>query len=115
MARNSVKGKARQYFKNHPKVSLAEFQEIFTDVLPATVMKYHIEFRQIYGVKKYEVADEISIPLLEKELSLQLNRNPTSAVIKSCIEFLKLKAISNIEIGEIDMKKFIKIGKNAGV
>lgn len=112
MGRNSTKNKAREYFKNHPKVSLTEFQEIFTDVLPSTVMKYHIEFRQLYGVKKHEVPDEISIRLLEKELSLQLERNPTSAVIKSCIEFLKLKAISNMDIGEIDMRKFIKIGKS---
>jgi len=112
MAKTSVKSKARDYFRNHPKVSLAEFTKLFDEVLPSTVAKYHIEFRQLYGKKKRNVPDEISIKLLEKELSQQLENNPTAAVIKSCIEFLKLKAISNVDTDELDMKKFIKIGKS---
>ena len=112
MAKSSIKSRARDYFKNHPKVPVGEFIKLFPDVLPTTITKYHIEFRQLYGKKKKDVPDEISIRHLEKELSQQLENNPTASVIKSCIEFLKLKAISNIETDELDMKAFIKIGKS---
>ena len=112
MAKSSTKSKAREYFRNHPKVSIEEFVNLFDDVLPTTVVKYHIEFRQLYGKKRHQVPDEISIKLLEKELSKQLENNPTAAVIKSCIEFLKLKAISDGDADDFDMSKFIKIGKS---
>ena len=95
MAQNSVKSKARIYYKKHPNVTLNEFKDVFSDVLPATINKYLIEFRKLFGVKIEDVPDEISVKKLEKELSLQLTRNPTSSVIKSCINFLKLKAMTD--------------------
>lgn len=112
MGQGSVKEKARKYYLKHPDVTLAEFKDIFKgQVLPRTINKYLIQFRQRYGVKIDDVPDEISIKKLEKELSLQLERNPTSTVIKSCIDFLKLKAMTDGQVDEFDMTIFIKKGK----
>jgi len=112
MGTGSVKEKARKYYLKHPEVTLAEFKDIFKDqVLPRTINKYLIQFRQMYGVQIDDVPDEISIKKLEKELSLQLERNPTSTVIKSCIDFLKLKAMTDGQVDEFDMTIFIKKGK----
>ena len=111
MAKNSAKTKARSYYQNHPNVTLSELIEIIDDVLPKTVEKYLIEFRQIYGKDIPDVPDEINIKKLEKELSRQLERNATSSVIKSCIDFLKLKAMTDGQVDEFDMTIFIKKGK----
>lgn len=111
MAKNSIKSKAREYYKKHPTVTLKEFTDMFADVLPSTINKYLIEFRKLFGVKAADVPDRISISKLEKELSLQLERNPTSAVIKSCIDFLKLKQMTDGQAEELNMELFIKMGK----
>jgi len=111
MAKNSAKTKARSYYQNHPEVTLSELIEIIDDVLPKTVEKYLIEFRQMYGKEIPDAPEEISIKKLEKELSFQLERNPTSSVIKSCIDFLKLKAMTDGQVDEFDMTIFIKEGK----
>ena len=112
MAKNSAKTKARSYYQNHPEVTLRELIEIIDDVLPATVEKYLIEFRQMYGKDIPDAPEEISIKKLEKELSFQLERNPTSSVIKSCIDFLKLKAMTDGQVDEFDMTIFLKKGKS---
>ena len=111
MSEFSAKSKARNYYKLHPNVTLKEFKDMFADVLPSTINKYLLEFRKLFGVKKEDVPDTISISKLEKELSLQLERNPTSAVIKSCIDFLKLKQMTDAQVEELNMDKFIKKGK----
>ena len=113
MGSGSVKAKARKYYQSHPTVTLAEFKDIFKgQILPRTINKYLLEFRQKFGVDIKDVPDEISIKKLEKELSLQLERNPTSTVIKSCIDFLKLKAMTDGQVDEFDMTIFIKKGKS---
>lgn len=58
-----------------------------------------------------ETPDQISMVKLEKELAAQLEINPSSSVIKSCIDFLKLKQQIDDRTEEIDMSKFIKIGE----
>lgn len=115
MGKASIKSKARDYYRQHPTVTLNEFKDMFPDVLPTTINKYLIEFRKVFGVKKEDVPDEISVSKLEKELSLQLTRNPTSAVIKSCIDFLKLKQLSDGQVDELDLTEFYKRGKELGV
>ena len=111
MGSNSTKSKAREYYRAHPTVTLKEFQDMYTDVESSTINKYLIEFRKLFGVKPEDVPDTISIKKLEKELSLQLERNPTSSVIKSCIDFLKLKAMGDNMDDEFDMEIFLKLGK----
>lgn len=113
MAKYSAKEKARGLYLANPKISLMELQiALKGEVKETTVQKYHLEFRNTYGKKRDEVPDQISIKLLEKELSLQLERNPTSSVIKSCIDFLKLKAMTDNQVEELDMTLFIKRGKD---
>ncbi len=114
MAKNSIKEKARGLYLANPKISLMELQLAFQgDVKDTTIQKYHLEFRNTYGKKRHEIKDQISIKLLEKELSVQLERNPTSSVIKSCIDFLKLKAMTDNQVEELDMTLFIKRGKES--
>ena len=112
MGKNSAKEKARVLYQANPKISFMELKIALNDeVQDKTISKYLNEFRQKFGVKKRHVPDQISIKLLEKELSLQLERNPTTSVIKSCIDFLKLKAMTDNQVEELDMTKFIKRGK----
>ncbi|MCP3685852.1 MAG: hypothetical protein GY861_24650, partial [bacterium] len=91
MGQNSVKEKARKYYKEHPTVTLRELQDICPEVKKTTISKYLIEFKKLYGAKPVETPDTISIAKLEKELAYQLELSPNSTVIKSCIDFLKLK------------------------
>ena len=82
------------------------------EIIDKTIGKYLIEFRKLYGTELKDVPDQISIKKLEKELSRQLEINPSSTVIKSCIDFLKLKAMTDMEQEEIDMSLFIKKGED---
>ena len=111
MGHQSTKSKARKYFKEHPTVTKRELKDIFPEVAPATISKYLIEFKKLYGVKPEDAPDTISISKLEKELALQLELTPSSSVIKSCIDFLKLKQMSDEQDDDFDMNKFIKLGK----
>ena len=112
MAKNSAKERARGLYLANPNISLFELQiALKGEVKDSTIQKYHLEFRNTYGKKREEIKDQISIKLLEKELSVQLERNPTSSVIKSCIDFLKLKAMTDNQVEEFDMQLFIKRGK----
>ena len=113
MGRSSTKSKARDFYREHPTVTLKELQDIYTEVSAETVSKYHNEFRKLYGVKAEDVPDKISVSKLEKELSLQLERNPSPSVLKSCMDFLKLKAMSDNHDDEFDMSLFIKKGKES--
>ena len=115
MATMSAKSRAREYYKKHPSVTLQELQDAFPEVLPDTVHKYLIEFRKLYGDKIQNVPKTISLVKLEKELAKQLEISPNSAVIKSCIDFLRLKQSVEDKTEEIDIQKFIKIGKKVGV
>ena len=60
MASNSIKSKAREYYRKHKKVTLKELQDIFFEVNPATINKYLIEFRKLY-VNDSDIPDKISV------------------------------------------------------
>lgn len=113
MTKSSAKSKAREFFRMNPQITIEELLILLDDeVLGTTVEKYLIEFRKTMGKDRGLCPDTISMSKLEKELAVQLERNPNSSVIKSCIDFLKLKQMSD-ELGqEIDMEQFIKKGKD---
>ncbi len=111
MGQGSTKAKARKYYKDHRTVTQKELQDIFPEVAKPTISKYLIEFKKLYGVKPEEAPNTISIAKLEKELAYRLEESPNSSVIKSCIDFLKLKAMDDNKDTEFDMSEFIKIGK----
>jgi len=110
MGKGSVKSRARELYVKNNKITLQELKEAFPDVLDTTLHKYLIEFRKLLG-RKIDAPDEISISKLEKELALQLEINPSVSVVKSCIDFLKLKQMSTDTTDELDMEGFIKRGK----
>ena len=111
MGQNSVKAKARKYYKAHPTVTQKELQDICPEVAKSTINKYLIEFKKLFGMQPVDTPDTISIAKLEKELAYQLELSPNSTVIKSCIDFLKLKAMDANQDDEFDMSEFIKKGK----
>ena len=112
MARNSAKTKAKTLYLENPKITFNELKiALDGEVLDATLTKYLIEFRTLLGTAKEDCPTEISISKLEKELATQLERNPNSSVIKSCIDFLKLKQITDDTHKELDMSLFIKKGE----
>jgi hypothetical protein len=112
MARNSAKNKARELYIKNPRITLEELKIALGDeVLETTVQKYLIEFQRTIGHKPTEIPDKISMDKLEKELAWQLNSNPTTSVVKSCIDFLRLKQMTEDTSEEIDIEKFLKKGK----
>ena len=82
------------------------------EVLESTCEKYLIEFRQTNALPRDSVSKTISMSHLEEELAYQLDNNPNSTVIKSCIDFLKLKQMSDDTSEEIDIEQFLKKGKD---
>ena len=109
----SAKGKARIFYEGNKKIDSDElFLLLDGDVLLSTCEKYLIEFRNNRNLNTDDIPDTISMRKLETELAYQLERNPNSTVIKSCIDFLKLKQMSNDTSQEIDMTEFLKRGKD---
>ena len=112
MGRGSAKAQAREIYLKNPKIGLSELHEALDGlVLERTVQKYLIEFRKVYGKEIMDTPDEISMTKLEAELASQLEINPSATVVKSCIDFLKLKQSIGEKSEEIDIEKFIKRGK----
>jgi hypothetical protein len=115
MGTNSIKAKARDFYRQNPDITLQELQEAFPEILPSSIQKYLIEFRKMRKDNITDAPTTISISKLERELAKQLEVNPTSATIKSCIDFLKLKETARDKTEEIDISKFLKIGKKLGL
>jgi len=113
MAKNSAKSKAREIYLLNPKIGLPELQIALNgEVNDETVRKYLIEFRREYGEKGKDIPEYISVKKLEKELAKQLEINPSSTTIKACIDFLKLKQMTDGQDDEIDIDQFIKKGED---
>jgi len=109
----NAKDKARKAYLINPKITKMDLEDIIGDeVLDSTIEKYLIEFRATLAPARDTAPDTISMAHLEKELAYQLENNPNSSVIKSCIDFLKLKQMSDDNSEEIDMEQFIKKGKD---
>ena len=109
----SAKGKARILYEGNKKLTDDElFLLLDGDVLLETCKKYLIEFRSNRNMNTENIPDTISMNKLEAELAYQLERNPNSTVIKSCIDFLKLKQMSNDTSQEVNMEIFLKKGKD---
>jgi len=113
MAKNSAKSKARALYIENPDISLNELLMVIGDeVQERTAQKYLIEFRNQLGRELKTIPEEISMKKLEAELAAQLETNPNSSVIKSCIDFLRLKQSTDDKSTELDMEQFIKKAKN---
>ena len=109
----NAKGKARIFYEGNKKLDADElFVLLNGDVLLTTCEKYLIEFKNNRNMNTEDVPTTISMSKLEAELAFQLERNPNSTVIKSCIDFLKLKQMSDDTSEEVDMEAFIKKGKD---
>ena len=109
----SAKSKARILYDGNKNITDDElFLLLDGDVLLTTCEKYLIEFRNNRNMNTDDIPETISMRRLEAELAFQLERNPNSTVIKSCIDFLKLKQMSNDTSGEVDMEQFMKKGKD---
>ena len=109
----NAKAKARIFYDGNKKIEADElFLLLDGDVLLTTCEKYLIEFRSNRNLNTDDIPNTISMSKLETELAYQLERNPNSTVIKSCIDFLKLKQMSNDTSQEIDMSAFLKKGKD---
>ena len=112
MAKGSAKSKTREMYLMDKTITADEVVFALDDeILESTAEKYLIEFRQTLSKHRNDTPDTISMTHLEKELAHQLEVNPNSAVIKSCIDFLKLKQVVDDTAEEIDMEMFIKKGK----
>ena len=108
----NAKSKARQAYLINPKITKMELEDIIGDeVSDSTIKKYLLEFRNTLAPLREHTPDTISMSQLEKELAYQLETNPNSTVIKSCIDFLKLKQMTDDTSQEINMEQFIKKGK----
>ncbi len=105
MGKASAKAKAKQAYLINPYITKGDLEDIIGDeVLDTTIEKYLLEFRQTLAKPRDKCPDEISMSKLEKELAVQLETNPNSTVIKSCIDFLKLKQMSDDTSEELDME-----------
>ena len=112
MAKGLNKDKARKYFKAHPTCSIRDLQEFMAPFNPDSVRKYHREFVVKFGTKLEEVSATINMKKLEHKLNHLLETNPTQSVLKSCIDFMKLKLSTDTEVDEFDMSAFILKGKS---
>ena len=111
MGKSSAKSKAKAMFLQNRDITADELWfDLDEEVLETTCEKYLIEFKQLYPKNRDEAPTTISMKRLEAELAFQLDNNPNNSVVKSCIDFLKLKQMSVDTSDEIDMEVFVKKG-----